>query len=82
MSALSVLLAMSTNKKKGPTWMAKTGNVETPVYTIKPGCPNQQHVVCFYEDENGVGGDECADALRYLVATKARVVVQRKLRGL
>jgi phage terminase large subunit len=33
-------------------------------------------------DENGVGGDDAADCLRYLVATKARVVVQRKLRGL
>jgi hypothetical protein len=33
-------------------------------------------------DEDGVGGDDAADALRYLVATKARTVVQRKLRGL
>ena len=31
---------------------------------------------------NYVGGDDAADALRYLVATKSRVVVQRKLRGL
>jgi hypothetical protein len=33
-------------------------------------------------DEDGVGGDDAADALRYLVATKARGVLQRKLRGL
>jgi phage terminase large subunit len=33
-------------------------------------------------DEDGVGGDDTADCLRYLVATKSRVVVQRKLRGL
>jgi hypothetical protein len=33
-------------------------------------------------DEDGLGGDDAADALRYLVATKARVVIQRKLRGL
>ena len=33
-------------------------------------------------DEDGVGGDDSADALRYLVATKARIVAQRKLRGL
>jgi phage terminase large subunit len=33
-------------------------------------------------DEDGVGGDDAADALRYLVATKARAVEQRKLRGL
>jgi phage terminase large subunit len=33
-------------------------------------------------DEDGLGGDDAADALRYLVATKSRVVAQRKLRGL
>ena len=33
-------------------------------------------------DEDGVGGDDAADCVRYLVATKARGVVQRKLRGL
>jgi phage terminase large subunit len=32
-------------------------------------------------DEDGVGGDDAADALRYLIATKARTVVQRKLSG-
>jgi hypothetical protein len=33
-------------------------------------------------DEDGIGGDDAADALRYLVATKPRTVAQRKLRGL
>ena len=32
-------------------------------------------------DEDGFGGDDAADALRYLVATKARTISQRKLRG-
>ena len=32
-------------------------------------------------DEDGVGGDDDADALRYLVATKSRTIAQRKLRG-
>lgn len=32
-------------------------------------------------DEEGVGGDDPADALRYLISTKARAVVQRKLSG-
>ena len=32
-------------------------------------------------DEDGVGGDDAAEALRYLVATKARTISQRKLRG-
>jgi hypothetical protein len=33
-------------------------------------------------DDDGNGGDDAADTLRYLVATKSRTVVQRKLRGL
>jgi phage terminase large subunit len=33
-------------------------------------------------DEEGVGGDDCADCLRYLVASKARTITARKLRGL
>lgn len=33
-------------------------------------------------DDDGIGGDDAADALRYLVATKSRAVTQRKLRGL
>ena len=33
-------------------------------------------------DEDGVGGDDAADAFRYLVATKTRAITQRKLRGL
>jgi hypothetical protein len=32
-------------------------------------------------DEDGIGGDDAADAMRYLVAAKARIVSQRKLRG-
>lgn len=33
-------------------------------------------------DEDGVGGDDAADALRYLLATKSRIVRARKLKGL
>jgi hypothetical protein len=33
-------------------------------------------------DEDGIGGDDAADVLRYLVATKSRTITQRKLRGL
>ena len=32
-------------------------------------------------DEDGVGGDDAADALRYLVATRPRTITVRKLRG-
>ena len=28
-------------------------------------------------DEEGVGGDDCADCLRYAVATKSRTITQR-----
>jgi hypothetical protein len=33
-------------------------------------------------DEEGVGGDDCADCLRYVVATNLRTISERKLRGL
>jgi hypothetical protein len=33
-------------------------------------------------DEDGIGGDDSADCLRYMVATKSRSISQRKLRGL
>ena len=33
-------------------------------------------------DEEGVGGDDAADGLRYAVATKGRTITQQKLRGL
>ena len=32
-------------------------------------------------DEEGIGGDDAADCLRYLVATKSRTITQRRLRG-
>jgi hypothetical protein len=45
--------------------------------------PNQpEDVLKVDSDEDGIGGDDAADTLRYLVATKSRSVVQRKLRGL
>ncbi len=45
--------------------------------------PNRpEDVLKIDADEDGIGGDDCADALRYLVATKSRAIVQRKLRGL
>ena len=45
--------------------------------------PNRpEDVLKVNADEDGVGGDDAADALRYLVATKGREVRMRKLRGL
>jgi hypothetical protein len=50
----------------------------------RAGVPSLQHdpnrpedVLKVDADEDGVGGDDCADALRYLMATKARTVTQR-----
>jgi hypothetical protein len=40
---------MSAKKKTGPSYVAKKGNVEIPVYTIKRGQPNQHHAICYYE---------------------------------
>jgi phage terminase large subunit len=45
--------------------------------------PNRpEDVLKIDADEDGIGGDDSADALRYLVATKARTVVARKLSGM
>jgi hypothetical protein len=44
--------------------------------------PNRpEDVVKVDVDEDGVGGDDAADALGDLVATKGRAISQRKLRG-
>jgi phage terminase large subunit len=45
--------------------------------------PNRpEDVLKIDADEDGIGGDDAADALRYLVATKGRSISERKLRGL
>lgn len=45
--------------------------------------PNRpENVLKVDADEDGVGGNDAADALRYLLSTKVRNVEQRKLRGL
>lgn len=55
--------------------------VETlPVLQHDPNRP--EDVLKVDADEEGVGGDDAADALRYWVATKSREVRVRKLRGL
>ena len=45
--------------------------------------PNRpEDVLKMDADEDGIDGDDAADALRYLVGTKGQMIVQRKLRGL
>ena len=50
-----------------------------PVLQHDPNRP--EDVLKVDADEEGVGGDDAADALRYLVATKSRTVTVRKLKG-
>jgi hypothetical protein len=55
--------------------------VETlPMMQHDPNRP--EDVLKVDADENGVGGDDAADCLRYLVATKPRTYEVRKLKGL
>ena len=55
--------------------------VETlPILQHDPNRP--EDVLKVDADEDGNGGDDAADALRYLVATKPREIAVRKLRGL
>ncbi len=43
---------------------------------------NPEDVLKVDIDEDGLGGDDAADALRYLVGSKPRVIIVQKLRGL
>ena len=55
--------------------------VETlPILQHDPNRP--EDVLKVDVDEDGVGGDDAADCLRYLVATKARVLRVERIRGL
>jgi phage terminase large subunit len=55
--------------------------IETlPVLQHDPNRP--EDVLKVDADEDGNGGDDAADCLRYLVATKPRRIVERRLRGL
>jgi hypothetical protein len=45
--------------------------------------PNRpEDVLKIDADDDGIGGDDTADCMRYLLATNSRAVTQRKLRGL
>ena len=51
-----------------------------PILQHDPNRP--EDVLKVDADEDGVGGDDAADCLRYLVATKARILEMQRLRGL
>lgn len=46
---LVILTVTAKRKKKGPSYVAKCGNVEVCVYTIRRGQSNEHHCVCHYE---------------------------------
>ena len=57
-----------------------------PIHKLRRSCAcvssENLHVLKVDCDEDGGGGNDAADCLRYLVATKSRTVAQRELRGL
>ena len=57
--------------------MAGITNVNPP----HGGFARPEDVLKVDADEDGVGGDDAADCLRYLLATKARSFVVRRLTG-
>ena len=61
---------MNSKWKKGPTFLAKRGNAEVPVYTIRRGCPNEHHVVCYYQ-----GGRRQRRSFSNLEKAKAEAVI-------
>jgi hypothetical protein len=52
------------------------------VILLRQSTAEDRDVLKVDADEDGVGGDDAADCLRYLIATKRRAMMQRKLRGL
>jgi hypothetical protein len=64
---------------KGACYLPRA-RLSTPSLQHDPNRP--EDVLKVNADEDGVGGDDAADCLRYLVATKSKTVAQRKLRGL
>ncbi len=60
----------------------KCGRLIETLPTLQHDPNRPEDVLKVDADEDGIGGDDAADALRYLVATKSRTVTQRKLRGL
>jgi hypothetical protein len=59
----------------------RCGRLAETLPTLQHDPNRPEDVLKVDADEDGVGGDDAADALRYLVATKTRSVVTRKLRG-
>ena len=63
-------------------WWGGIGRLVETLPALQHDPSRPEDVLKVDADEEGVGGDDAADALRYMVATKSRGVTQRKLRGL
>ena len=68
---------MATNECHLPTIHGLTLSPFTFTFTNR-----REDVLKVDADEDGIGGDDAADALRYLVATRSREIRVRKLRGI
>jgi phage terminase large subunit len=63
--------------------LQKFGDPDAGIQPALQHDPNRpEDVLKVDADEDGNGGDNCADALRYLVSTKPRILYERKLVGL
>ena len=60
----------------------RCGRLDETLPSLQHDPSRPEDVLKVDANEDGVGGDDAADALRYLVGTRARAVAQRKLRGL
>jgi len=60
----------------------RCGRLLETLPTLQHDSNRPEDVLKVDADDDGIGGYDAADALRYLVATKARTITVRKLRGL
>jgi hypothetical protein len=68
--------------ENGNAWCNRKERAAGALSALQHDPNRSEDVLKVDADEDGVGGDDAADALRYLVATKTRMVTQRKLHGL
>jgi hypothetical protein len=74
---------MNTKRHVWPTLLIhkRCGRLIETLPTLQHDPNRPEDVLKVDADEDGVGGDDRADALRYLVAPLTRSITQRKLRG-
>jgi hypothetical protein len=66
----------------GHSHFARPSQLAETLPTLRRNPSRPEDVLKVDADDDGAGGDDAADCLRYPVATRAREVSARKLRGL